>query len=82
MNPIITDGVLYGISAASNVFAGNAETGEQLWRFVPEFHDLPLMPRSSTPFLPIMIPSNAFMKPRIRRFTSFLVTPLPLSFPA
>src|SRR5690606_1377988 len=36
LNPIITDGVLYGISAASNVFAVNAETGEQKWRFVPD----------------------------------------------
>ncbi|HLU88796.1 MAG TPA: PQQ-binding-like beta-propeller repeat protein [Cyclobacteriaceae bacterium] len=35
-NPIVIDGVLYGISAASNVFAVNAETGEQLWRFVPD----------------------------------------------
>lgn len=35
-NPIIVDGVLYGISAASNVFAVNAETGEEVWRFVPD----------------------------------------------
>ena len=35
-NPIIAGGVLYGISAASNVFAVNAATGEEIWRFVPD----------------------------------------------
>lgn len=34
-NPIIIDAVLYGISAASNVFALNAETGKEIWRFTP-----------------------------------------------
>jgi quinoprotein glucose dehydrogenase len=35
-NPIIIKGVLYGISAAGNVFALNAETGEEQWRFSPD----------------------------------------------
>lgn len=34
-NPIIIDGVLYGTSAASNAFALDARTGEELWRFTP-----------------------------------------------
>lgn len=32
-NPIIVDGVLYGTTATSQVFAVNAATGQQLWRF-------------------------------------------------
>lgn len=35
-NPIIIKGVLYGISAAGNVFALNGETGEEKWRFSPD----------------------------------------------
>ena len=35
-NPIIIKGVLYGISAAGNVFSLNAETGEEKWRFSPD----------------------------------------------
>ncbi len=34
-NPLIIDGILYGISAASNVFALNAVSGEEIWRFTP-----------------------------------------------
>ncbi len=33
MNPIIVDSVLYGVTAALRVFALNAATGEELWRF-------------------------------------------------
>ncbi len=35
-NPIIVDGVLFGISAKRSVFALNAETGEEVWTFTPE----------------------------------------------
>lgn len=35
-NPIIIKGVLYGISAAGNVFALNAENGNEKWRFSPD----------------------------------------------
>ncbi|MCF8453502.1 MAG: hypothetical protein K9G42_09885, partial [Pedobacter sp.] len=35
-NPIIIKGVLYGISAAGNVFALNGATGEEKWRFNPD----------------------------------------------
>jgi quinoprotein glucose dehydrogenase len=31
-NPIIIDGVMYGVSANTQAFAINAETGEQLWK--------------------------------------------------
>lgn len=34
-NPLIIGGILYGISAASNVFALNASTGEEIWKFEP-----------------------------------------------
>ncbi|HLR31174.1 MAG TPA: PQQ-binding-like beta-propeller repeat protein, partial [Fodinibius sp.] len=34
-NPLIIDGVLYGASPFLKVFALNAETGEELWRFDP-----------------------------------------------
>ncbi len=34
-NPIIINGVLYGLSAASNVFALNATTGQEIWKFIP-----------------------------------------------
>ncbi len=34
-NPLIIDGVLYGISAGAKAFALNAATGEQLWSFDP-----------------------------------------------
>ena len=33
--PIVVDGVLYGTSAEVNLFALNAGTGEQLWKFSP-----------------------------------------------
>lgn len=33
--PIVVDGVLYGTSAELNLFALNAATGEQLWKFEP-----------------------------------------------
>ena len=32
-NPIIIDGVLYGVTATSQIFALDAATGRQLWRF-------------------------------------------------
>lgn len=32
-NPIISNGILYGISASLQVFALNAATGQQLWKF-------------------------------------------------
>lgn len=34
--PIVVDGVLYGTSPVLQLFAVNATTGEELWRFVPE----------------------------------------------
>ncbi len=33
--PIVVDGILYGTSAELNLFALNAATGEQLWKFEP-----------------------------------------------
>ncbi|MBC7566300.1 MAG: PQQ-binding-like beta-propeller repeat protein [Pedobacter sp.] len=33
-NPIIVDGVLFGVTASNQVFALNAATGQQKWRFV------------------------------------------------
>jgi len=33
--PIVVDGVLYGTSSELNLFALNAATGEQLWKFEP-----------------------------------------------
>ncbi len=33
MNPIIVDGILYGVTATVQAFALNAETGEEIWRF-------------------------------------------------
>ncbi|MBO6524688.1 MAG: PQQ-binding-like beta-propeller repeat protein [Balneolaceae bacterium] len=33
MNPIVVDGILYGVTATVQAFALNAETGEELWRF-------------------------------------------------
>lgn len=35
-NPVIVDGKLYGVTAFNNLFALNAETGEEIWRFKPE----------------------------------------------
>ena len=35
-NPIIVDGKLYGVTAFNHLFALNAETGEEIWRFKPE----------------------------------------------
>ena len=35
-NPIMVDGTLYGVTAFNNLFALNAETGEEIWRFKPE----------------------------------------------
>ena len=32
-NPIVVDGVLYGVTAGSQIFALDAATGRQLWRF-------------------------------------------------
>lgn len=33
MNPIIVDGILYGVTTTVQAFALNAETGEEIWRF-------------------------------------------------
>lgn len=33
MNPIVVDGVLYGVSATVQAFAINAATGKEIWRF-------------------------------------------------
>jgi len=38
--PIVVDGVLYGTAADLNLFALNAATGEQLWKFEPETQKL------------------------------------------
>ncbi len=38
--PIVVDGVLYGTSAELNLFALNAATGEQLWKFEPNSEKL------------------------------------------
>lgn len=35
-NPIIVKGVLYGQTATKQVFALKADTGEEIWRFVPD----------------------------------------------
>jgi quinoprotein glucose dehydrogenase len=35
VNPLVIDGVLYGISPQSRVFALNAATGQRLWEFDP-----------------------------------------------
>lgn len=34
-NPLIIDGVMYGASTWKNIFALDAATGEELWRFDP-----------------------------------------------
>ncbi len=33
MNPIVVDSILYGVTAALRVFALNAKTGEEIWRY-------------------------------------------------
>ena len=33
MNPIVVDTILYGVTAALRVFALNATTGKEIWRF-------------------------------------------------
>ena len=38
--PIVVDGVLYGTSAGLNLFALNAASGEQLWKFEPDIQKL------------------------------------------
>lgn len=35
-NPLIIDGILYGVTASNHLFALNAATGEELWRFTPD----------------------------------------------
>ena len=39
--PIVVKGVLYGTTPDLNVFALNAATGEQLWKFAPDPQDRP-----------------------------------------
>lgn len=34
-NPIVVDGLLYGVSPARHIFALNAATGKEVWTFVP-----------------------------------------------
>ncbi|MCC6155851.1 MAG: PQQ-binding-like beta-propeller repeat protein, partial [Candidatus Hydrogenedentes bacterium] len=34
-NPIVVDGLLYGVSAERNIFALDAATGKEKWRFTP-----------------------------------------------
>ena len=34
-NPIIVEGMLYGVSAERNIFARDAGTGKEKWRFTP-----------------------------------------------
>lgn len=34
--PVMIDGILYGLGAQSKLFALNAATGEELWEFVPD----------------------------------------------
>lgn len=36
MNPIIVDGILYGVSAVNRIFALDAATGEEIWSFLAE----------------------------------------------
>src|SRR5690606_11512464 len=33
--PIVVDGILYGVTAELSLFAINAATGEEIWKFVP-----------------------------------------------
>lgn len=33
-NPIIIDGILFGVTASNQVFALNAATGQQIWRYI------------------------------------------------
>jgi quinoprotein glucose dehydrogenase len=45
-NPIVVDGVLYGTTARAKVFALDAASGEELWRFDPSVHGSTLQTRS------------------------------------
>lgn len=38
-NPLIVNGILYGVNAANNLFALNAATGEEQWTFSPKAAD-------------------------------------------
>ncbi len=38
--PIVIDGILYGTGTKSKLFALNAATGEELWKFVPPSHNV------------------------------------------
>ncbi len=38
-NPLIIDNILYGVNAAIELFALNAKTGEELWKFSPNTSD-------------------------------------------
>ncbi len=35
-NPLVIDGTLYGVTASNHLFALDAATGEELWRFAPD----------------------------------------------
>jgi quinoprotein glucose dehydrogenase len=43
-NPLIVDGVLYGTTPGLKAIALDAETGKELWRFVPEAEDAVNLP--------------------------------------
>lgn len=38
-NPLIIDGLLYGVNAAVELFAIDAKTGEEIWKFQPNIKD-------------------------------------------
>lgn len=38
-NPIVVDGVLYGTTATNHIFALDAATGRELWRYVEPGHE-------------------------------------------
>ncbi|NHE58698.1 outer membrane protein assembly factor BamB family protein [Cyclobacterium plantarum] len=39
--PIVIDGILYGTTPELNLFALHADTGEEIWKFLPEKKDRP-----------------------------------------
>nr|WP_299342318.1 PQQ-binding-like beta-propeller repeat protein [Allomuricauda sp.] len=38
-NPLIVDNILYGVNAAIELFALDAETGKEIWKFIPTSKD-------------------------------------------
>src|SRR5690606_28870387 len=47
-NPLVINNVLYGTTATCDVFALNAATGEEIWRFVPDQNKSNLKSRGLT----------------------------------